>query len=253
MVKNFSKLYVNGCSFTAGDNIPEGATWPELLANDLKYTLINSSRNGNSLDTIKLISIVDLAKLDPAETFVIIGLTWKERYGLLLNKFTANITPADLDKDAESFPEKLSTYRRVSSLYINDPVELSNLTFKYSKSKEMEGFDKTLLSFKEYYLNLIRYDNSLEINQSFSYIANIISLQSYLEANNFSYRMIDFPEYFTGVREFRRHEYKDLISKVNTKKIINMGWSTIGSGPDSTAHPNIEQCQIINNLIKYRL
>lgn len=253
MVKNFKKLYINGCSFTAGDNIPEGATWPELLANELGYDLINSSRNGNSLGTIKLTTIADLAKLDPSETFVIIGLTWKERYSVLFDKFTANITPADLDKDTKSFPEKLSTFRRVSSLYIDDPVNLSQACAKFTKSKGMAGFDQTLLAFKEFYLNLVRYDKTLELNQSFSYIADIVSLQSYLEVNNFSYRMVDFPEYFTGVREFKKQEYKELVNKINTKKIINMGWDAIGSGPDDTAHPDIEQCQIINNLIKYRL
>ena len=25
-------LYVNGCSFTAGDELKDGLTWPELLA-----------------------------------------------------------------------------------------------------------------------------------------------------------------------------------------------------------------------------
>lgn len=253
MVKNFKKLYVNGCSFTAGDNVPEGATWPELLAQEMKYELINCARNGNSLDTIRFTSITDLAKLDPKDTFVIIGLTWKERYGILFDKFTANITPADLEKEVKSYPEKLSTFRRVSSPYIDDPVKLSNTAYKLAKSGNMSGFDKTIDAFRNFYLNLVRYDNNLEINQSFSYIADVVSLQSYLECNNFSYRFIDFPEHFTGTVQFRRHEYKELLKKVNTSKIINMGWDTIGSAPDDTAHPNKEQCQTISNIIKYRL
>lgn len=255
MVKNFRNLYINGCSFTAGDNVPREHIWPELISNELKYKLTNSSRNGNSFDTIKLTSIVDLANFDPEDTYVIIGLTWKERYGILFNQFTANITPADLDKDTDTFPEKLSTHRRTSSPYldITNPDILYQAASTFSKSKASVGFHQSLLSFKEYYLNLVRYDEYLELNQGVKYLADLLALQGFLKENNFSYRFIDFPDYFTGDKHFNKLKLPKLLDKIDTTKIINMGWDTIGSGPDSTNHPDISQCKIISNIIKYRL
>ena len=78
--KKYKNIYINGCSFTAGDNIVDGLTWPELLSKKLNLKLINQSVNGNSMQSITLNSVNHLSKLSSKDTLVIIGL--KERFTL---------------------------------------------------------------------------------------------------------------------------------------------------------------------------
>ena len=249
----FKKLYVNGCSFTAGDNIPDGSTWPELLAQDLNLELINKARNGNSLDTIKMFTILDLVNEDPQDTLVILGLTWKERYGILIDDYAVNVTPADLAKSIPTYVEKLSTYRRVSSAIYHNQLDLTNSLVRYSENG-LQDFDCIINSFKEYYQNLVVNDSRLEFNQSLRYTVDLILLTDYLLTKGFRFLLIDFPEHYTGNQNMLKDsKIRELSLKLPKGKIVSMNWDDIGSPPDSTAHPNIEQCKIISNIIKNKL
>ena len=46
------KLYVNGCSFTAGHKLEHNQTWPVKLADKLGLDLIMEAKNGQSMDSI---------------------------------------------------------------------------------------------------------------------------------------------------------------------------------------------------------
>ena len=61
-------LYINGCSFTYGDNLPKEQTWPELLSKKLNLNLINESKNGQSFQSITFNSINTLSELNPENT-----------------------------------------------------------------------------------------------------------------------------------------------------------------------------------------
>ena len=54
-------LYINGCSFTAGHNLPTEQTWPVLLSEKLGTKLINQAINGQSFGSIFLNTINHLS------------------------------------------------------------------------------------------------------------------------------------------------------------------------------------------------
>ena len=103
-------LYVNGCSFTAGDIIEDGFTWPELLAKKMNLDLNCRAVNGNSMDTIFYNTINHLQHFDSKDTYVVIGITWPTRFGVFFDNAMINITPGDLD--TKLWKSKLSTWRR---------------------------------------------------------------------------------------------------------------------------------------------
>ena len=47
-------LYINGCSFTAGHNLPQETSWPRLLGDKLGLNTICKAVNGQSFDSIFL-------------------------------------------------------------------------------------------------------------------------------------------------------------------------------------------------------
>ena len=73
-------LYINGCSFTAGDGLKDEDTWPVKLAELTNTTLYNQAKNGQSFGSIFTNSIHHLNKLDSIDTSVVIGLTWPHRH-----------------------------------------------------------------------------------------------------------------------------------------------------------------------------
>ena len=146
-------LYINGCSFTYGDNLPKEQTWPELLSKKLNLNLINESKNGQSFQSITFNSINTLSELNPENTIVIVGLTWETRYMIQFGNETLDVSPSCLNSE---------------------------------QSHEVKNV------FAKYYKYLVENDKNLSENQHKNLITNLISLQSFLKQNKFKYRIVNF-------------------------------------------------------------
>ena len=56
--KKYKNIYINGCSFTAGYNLPQETSWPRLLGDKLGLNTICKAVNGQSFDSIFLNTII---------------------------------------------------------------------------------------------------------------------------------------------------------------------------------------------------
>lgn len=194
-------LYVNGCSFTSGHHLPDEKTWPFILSKKLNLNLKNYATNGQSFDSIFLNTINHLSSLNSKETFVVIGSTFPPRYGIQFNNITTNITPPDLGVKRKDnlFYDKLNRYRRLASPYTTDKNKIESFSKNYyptskdtNKTEKAIGFDEVCASFVNYYNSLVKWDDNLEMNQYLNVITKIVSLQGFLEKNNFKYLIVDF-------------------------------------------------------------
>ena len=187
-------LYVNGCSFTAGDIIEEGFTWPELLAKKMNLDLNCRAVNGNSMDTIFFNTINHLQHFDSKDTYVVIGITWPTRFGVFFDKTMVNITPGDLDN--KLWNSKISTWRRLSGPTLYSQEELDDYA-KETIDEDTELFtindsrDWTIVmdKFVEYYKASIKYDeHKSRINWEWvKLITQVLALDSYLTDNGFKH------------------------------------------------------------------
>ena len=232
----YKNLYINGCSFTAGDRIEEGYTWPELLAEELRLKLINSAKNGQSFRTILYNTFYHLQELDPKDTLVVIGLTWAPRYSIQYLDGSVNITPADTGHvpPRSDFEEKFSSWRRLSSMYTTDIEELDVIRDEILQNKE--GLNEILTAFVNYYEKIIKYDDKLKKNQNKTHLADIAFLDSYLKLNKYNYKFINF------------HKQLPKESSISNENIINIDYKTWNC-TDDTAHPTKECCVQIKDII----
>jgi len=252
---SFKNLYVNGCSFTAGDNVEEGETWPENLAKLTNTVLHQDARNGNSMETIFHVTLNNLINFSPEDTLVIIGQTWKERYSVPYKECLVNITPADVGHNKQTFQEKLSTFRRISSTIHKDKYSLSEISKSiFNQKSEYSNFNRVLKSYVDYYESLIEYDTNLEYNQALFHFNYLYSLENFLILNKYNYYFIDFQGYFKdapgGIGKYRKVE---VFNKIDKSRIIPMQWEDFKTAKNSTSHPTAEDCIEIANIIKQRL
>lgn len=254
-MKSYKNLYVNGCSFTAGDNVEKGFTWPEVLSELTSTDLHQDARNGNSMETIFNVTLNNLVDFSPEDTLVIIGQTWKERYSIAYKNALVNITPADLGTNKTSFMEKLSTFRRISSTTAKNKYELTEISHGITNNAtEFENFNKTLESYTKFYENLTAYDDNLQYNQALFHFNYLFSLQNFLKLYKYDYFIIDFQGYFNNEPGVLRNlnqirTYKE----IDTSRIIPMQWKDFKSSTNSSSHPTAEDCKVIAKLIKERL
>jgi len=229
LLKMSSKnLYINGCSFTAGHEIQEGLTWPELLSKKMNLNLINQAVNGNSMSSIMYNSVNHLQKLNSDDTLVVIGLTWESRTMLQFDKFITNITNSDLV--GRNSQVKLSTWRRVSSPYTFDQNEI-NL---FSKNLNTSKYNKLYNSFVDFYQVLVENDKNLSNNQNLILETQILLLQSFLNQNDFNYRFVN---------------WNTLIDSSKFKNVISFDKSWKEKFIDDTSHPTEEGCVNISEVI----
>jgi hypothetical protein len=221
-------LYINGCSFTAGHEIQEGLTWPELLSKKMNLNLINQAVNGNSMSSIMYNSVNHLQKLNSDDTLVVIGLTWESRTMLQFDKFITNITNSDLV--GRNSQVKLSTWRRVSSPYTFDQNEI-NL---FSKNLNTSKYNKLYNSFVDFYQVLVENDKNLSNNQNLILETQILLLQSFLNQNDFNYRFVN---------------WNTLIDSSKFKNVISFDKSWKEKFIDDTSHPTEEGCVNISEVI----
>ena len=227
-------LYINGCSFTYGDNLPKEQTWPELLSKKLNLNLLNHSVNGNSMQAITFNSTNYLSKLSSEDTLVVIGLTWSPRYMVQFGQGVVNITPATQGREEVVFD-------RVQSPITLDKSKVNSVKSKILCSTRDGMWQlKPIKDFTQYYKSLVEHDFNLEENQELNLITNIVYLQSYLKQNNFDYRFINF-----GSIPFDL--YFPITKELDTDKIITFDAKPYKQDP--TAHPNKEHCIEISEKI----
>ena len=257
MLSNKTKLYINGCSYTAGNRLEDNEIWPTLLANKTNLELINQSANGQSVDSIFTNTISTLSMENSDNIVAVIGLTWETRYGLFYNKGTFNITPADIRQSTEKpkshFGEKYSTWRRLVSPYTYDQIELNKLHKEISN--DSDKFNKTLYYFTRYYQCLIDSDINLKYNQKINTISKILALQDWLKQNKIEYLMVDFSGW-TYPRYVREPYDKpqpglSMQSKLDESRIISFADDDFKNKykDKETAHPSAEGCKYITNKI----
>ena len=222
-------LYINGCSYTAGDNIKNGLTWPELLSKKMNLNLINQAVNGNSMSSIMYNSVNHLQKLNSDDTLVVIGLTWAPRVMLQFDKFTTNITTTDLE--CRNSLVKLSTWRRLSSPYVFSQKEIDGVKSQVN----IEDYDKIYNSFVDHYETLIKYDKNVQENQTLKLETDILLLQSFLKENNYDYRFISWD--------------KNVHTNPKFENVILFDESWKNEFVDDTSHPTIEGCENISEVI----
>jgi hypothetical protein len=250
-VKN---LYVNGCSFTAGDNIEEGFIWPELLAKKMNLDLNCRAINGSSMDTIFYNTINHLQNFDSKETYVIIGITWPERFGVFFDKTILNVTPADLD--VKLWKTKINTWRRLSGPTLVSQEELDD----YSKETidtelgtiyDSKDWTIVLEKFLEYYKASIKYDKKSCRNEHIwiKLITQVLALDSYLTDNGFEHC-------FVGWRLFETIPHtpylkNTLIPKLKKLNLVDFKRKFGGINEEGlhNSHPTEDQCIDISERI----
>ncbi len=232
--KKYKNIYINGCSFTAGDRLPKEQTWPELLSKKLNLNLLNHSENGNSMQTISFNSVNYLSKLNSEDTLVVIGLTWEPRYMVQIGKGVVNITPATQDREEVVF-------NRLTSPITLEEVKKDSIRHKLLSSTKDGKFPvKPIKDFTQYYNSLIEHDFNLEENQKLNFVTNIVYLQSYLKQNKFDYRFINFDQIDFNL-------FFPIMKELDNDKIITLDCNPYKEEP--TAHPNKEHCIEISEII----
>ena len=250
-MNKYKNLYTNGCSFTAGHELKDEEGWTVHLSKLLNLEHINMATNGQSIDSIILNSVANLTELEPSNTMVVIGLTWKERFGFLINRTTVNITPGDIGNN-NGFRSKFSTKRRLKSPLSMNAKEIVD-TSKESFLKEMDKHYLVLENFSNYYKALVDLDLNLELDLATKYITNIVLLQSYLKEQGFEYRFVEWNSMLTQMEEGISTDNKELLplyNKIDLSKVINYKMKY----KDSTSHPDAKQsidiAKVINKKIK---
>lgn len=195
-MKKYKNIYINGCSFTAGHNLEEKKTWPELLSKRLNLQKIDNSINGQSFDSIFTNTIAHLSNLDSNDTLVVIGSTWPTRYSIPFQNLNVNITPTDIwsDYTKTDFEDKIAISRLVSPYDMNLDGKIQNLYLddKGESTNLKRGLDEVCMSFVNFYQNLIKYDDNWEKNQKLYFHSKLLALKSFLKVNKFNYRIVDF-------------------------------------------------------------
>jgi len=252
---NKKQLYINGCSFTAGDYLPLQETWPILLSKKLNLELINDSVNGNSIDSIFTNTISKLIQFPSYENLlVVIGVTWEPRYSVPFGKLLFNISPADINREEPkiTFGDKVSTDRRVSSPYTFSNEELKKLIDNIKKRPE--NLFKVLSAFTAFYSSSVKYDPFLIYNQYLNATVKMIALQSFFQSYNIDYIFADF----SGVLERdylpldEEHNEKIFLeNKIDRSKVINFNKDSFKFTyiDKKTSHPSFDGTKFITNKI----
>ena len=228
----YKNLYINGCSFTAGNKLSENEIWPYLLSKKLNLKLINHSINGNSMQSIAYHSVNYLSTLDSKETLVVIGLTWPTRYMVPLLDSQVNVTPT-------FGREEVLLSRRLH------PYSIENLK-KYGHEDYRANLD-VILKFADYYKAQLK-NNSEELynNQLLNQYTQIVYLQSFLKANKFKYNFIDFGS-FNKHPQLEYNSNLPIFKSIDKSKIIKLENNKYNDGP--TCHPTAEHCKEISDII----
>lgn len=230
-------LYINGCSFTAGDNLKDEETWPYKLSKLSNTRLYDNSANGQSMGSIFQNTINHLNRLSNTDTAVVIGLTWPHRHYFTYRGFNINVTNADFPKPR--LTSKLNNWRRLtSSNYIDKSTEECKIKSDEIKIDREKHIEPIYLAKREYIKALITHNKDYLKDLFNLYSTQIISLQSYLEYKKFNYCLVGFDS-----------------NSSHMKKLVNlnsMDYSKIlyfDKTENETSHPTAEDCDRISKKI----
>jgi len=251
-------LYVNGCSFTAGDELKDGLTWPELLAKKMNLDLNCRAINGSSMDTIFYNTINHLQHYDSKDTYVVIGITWPERFGVFFDKVLLNVTPADMDY--KSWETKISTWRRISGPTLETIEKIDEY---HPRINHTEDYKKVLDAFYEYFKRLVKYDPNLVEHSWIKMLTQVLALDSYLNDNGFKHKFVGWnlldniptqskPKIGDDGSRIDSHYVKDvLLPQIKKLDIIDFPQKFGGKNEKGlhNSHPNEEDCIHISKRI----
>lgn len=253
-------LYINGCSYVAGNRLADNEVLSQVLGNKLKYDIIDESANGQSFESTFINTVCKLSTIKKANnSLVVIGLTWEPRYAIQFKQGIVSITPADINKDTPKtfFGEKYSTWRRLVSPYFSDineqPVGIRELN---NELEQDNSINMVLSNFTRYYESLIEHDNYLTNNQTLNVFTKILTLQSYLKNNNINYFFLDFKGYTKNPYIFTKQNknkfpIEELKNQLDTLRILDFTNEYFKNNfiDKDTAHPNAEGVEYMANLI----
>ena len=233
-MKGYDLLYVNGCSFTAGDRIDKTKTWPEILQKKLNIEMIDDSKNGNSMDTIVTITINQSIKLQ-GKVLYIIGLTWPGRVGINIGDIMFNWSLNDLlssDTNKSAYMSKLSRHKRVSIL--NNHDKRQNIQKGHTEDVYGDAVYEIIKSFNKYIKNIVTYDEKFNTNINLLHLRQILEIQNFFKANNYDYLLVNFNTLLFNYC-YENDILKPYIDKLDKDKILNLHHN------GSNSHYNVEE------------
>ena len=221
MRKKYKSLYINGCSYTAGDNLDEKYIWPNLVSKKTNLNLINQAKNGNSFQSIVFNSVNHLSSMDAKNTMVLIGITWASRYMVQFGDSVVNITNEDLERKNtgdKMWEVKFSSFRRISSPKTISNKELFDLmNFDFN-----EGSSEVVKRFVDFYKSLVQHDYNLKNNQILNLLTNLILLQGFLKDKKFDYKFISFGSLFgENVLSSNCEQHKLILNHFDYENLIH--------------------------------
>ena len=178
-MKKYKNLYINGCSFTAGNRVDEEKTWPKLLQKKLNIEMIDDSKNGNSMDTI-ITTTINQSLKQQSEVLYVIGLTWPGRVGINIGDIMFNWSMKDLRSDTNryTYMSKLSSYKRVSILNDHEYYPV-NIKPDYAEKVYGDAVYEIIKSFNKYIKNRVTYDEKFDTNINLLYFQQILEIQNF--------------------------------------------------------------------------
>lgn len=230
-------LYINGCSFTAGDNLEDKETWPYKLAQLSNTKLYDNSANGQSMGSIFLNSINHLSNLSSSNTIVVIGLTWPHRHYFTYKGWNINVTNADFPNPR--LTSKLNYWRRLtSSNHVNkNLIEVEEIASELKNDID-ENIKPIYLAKREYIKAMITHNEDYTKDLFNLYSAQITSLQSFLEYKKFNYCLVGFDSNSSHIKKLINSNNIELPKILYFNKTEN-----------KTAHPTAEDCDRISKKI----
>tara|TARA_R100000951_G_scaffold56251_1_gene47247 strand:- start:1109 stop:1825 length:717 start_codon:yes stop_codon:yes gene_type:complete len=227
-----NNLYINGCSYTAGNYLEEQETWPFKLSKLSNTTLYNCAINGQSMGSIYLNSISHLRELDSKNTSVVIGGTWPGRDYFTYKGFNINLTPVDFEE--VNLRSKVSRLRRLNS---HKHIDINSDEFNYEAHIiRRKDLDKKILPIylakREYLKQLILHNPEYKEDAFTKDLNYLIGLQSFLENNKFNYHIMLFGS------------NNKFLNYINKDKVIHFN---ITENP--TGHPTADDCTLISKML----
>lgn len=228
-----NNLYINGCSYTAGNYLKDHETWPFKLSELSNTTLYNCAINGQSMGSIYLNSISHLRKFDSKNTSVVIGGTWPGREFFTYKGFNINMTPVDWAEKIK-LESKVSKMRRLNS---HKHIDINSNEFQgEADTIRTKDLDKKILPIylaKREYIKQLIIHNPEHKKDTFTRDLNyLIGLQNFLENNKFNYHIM----LYGSCSIYLDYLDKDKITHYQITK-------------NPTGHPTADDCTVISNKI----
>lgn len=242
----YKNIYINGCSFTAGHELEEGTTFPELLEKELCTNTYNEAKNGQSFESIFINTINHLSKLNPKDTVVIIGLTWIGRTLVTFDNYNMSSTAADMN--AKHFNAKYSLWRRLSSPLMFTKDKILGLCSEDSLEEVNKKFNLQHVIHEDIFRKInelkrlqIEADPNYIRGYETRYFAQLIALQSFLKEKEYKHI---FTCYDTNIFKSLKEYLSYLHDKIDFDKILMCEYTK-----NPTSHPTKQDAKELTKII----